>query len=554
MKVYLDGIPVKHPLSSTAKPTIVQRRQDETGAIAFGFTGELVFVGEDYDYLYSKLVTDANALENKVTMKMVNDCCGGLQEYEFTISHKGLKWCEGSCEVKAVAAEKTTAEDMYTCLKNTMIWDDYAGFKSKQHPRITYCNELRPNWMHDVLILLSIATGTSILVFIPLIASVIATFNTINGILSWLNSNLGTSFNLISFNGQTQIDANTLNSYWNLLLSFIVGCGRKHPSPLVRDYATNVCTKCGLTFKSSIFDPSSDYHNLVYLNAPVHKGTLATDNTTYWIEENKPLLNGTKYFNELKSVFNAKYKIVGTDLVFERRDYFIPKTPWLDLTTYEGVRSVCWNWSEKTRYAYGVFYYQKDGINWVGNEARDRWGDYVDWNIPYSTLQKDSFEPLVPFTAARFRSDGIDRDVLNSYEWLPSIGPIIKQYQNTLLMNSHNSFIPMLLIWEPSSGISNAKVKTSYPNPFVTANQAYNFPMWMRQGASNSLYERFWAIENPKSSGFQGMDFVAEVSFDCDLLNLIDIDGTIKTSKGDAEIKEISINFDTNTLIITGTV
>ena len=563
MKAYLDGILIVNPSETLQNPSLTLRRQTETGDIGFSFTGDLIFTGAEYTYLYATLVSAANALVNKVTLKFINDCCGTAQVYEFSLTSKGLKWCEGKCEINAAAVEKTTAEEKLTCLKNTLIWDNYAGFKSKQHPRMSYCNELRPNWMHDVMIILFIATATSLLMFIPVIGMVSIIFNAYNGVVSWLNSNLGTSFNQLTFAGSTTIDLSTFQNLVNQLTSFITGCGRKHPSPLVRDYATNVCGKCGLTFNSSIFNsPTSPYYNLVYVNAPINKGTTESDTTTYWIEENRPILNGTRFFDQIKLPFNAEWKINGNNLYLERRDYFIPTTPWLDLTTYAKVNSVCWSWSAKTRYSYGSFYYQKDGINWVGSEAVSRWGDIVEWNNPYSNLQKDELTPLVPFAACRFRDDGIDRDVLSAYEWLPTVGAMIQKYKRSMIMNSHNCFTPMLLIWD-GVDVSNGKVDggstyfSGYYDPSgspVAGNQFYNYPMWFDESVPGNLYTNFWYIENPKLSGFLGKDFTAEVIFDCDLLDVIDLDGLIQTSLGPGKINEITLNFATNLMQISGTI
>lgn len=562
MKAYLDNILITNPTETLKNPTLNLRKETETGQVGFSFTGDLEFSDAEYNYLYSKLVTSTNAMLNEAVLKFENDCCSVPQVYEFTIRAQTLKWCEGSCTLSAAAVEKTTAELKLTCLKNTLIWDNYAGFKAKQHPRMSYCNELRPNWMHDVMIILAIATATQLVFWIPTIGTLSAVFNLVNSVINWMNSNLGTSWNQLVFLGNTNFTLSTFQNYANQLYALIVGCGRKHPSPLVRDYAQNVCGKCGLNFKSSIFAPTSLYYNLVYMNAPAHKGTQALDTTTYWIEENKPLLNGVKFFNEIKLPFNAEWKINGNDLILERRDYFIPKTPFLDLTTWAKVTKVCWNWSTKPRYSYGSFYYQKDGINWVGGEAVPRWGDIVEWNIPYSPLQKDEFAPLIPFAACRFRDDGIDRDVLSTYKTWPSIGPVIQTYDRAILMNSHNCFTPMLLLWD-GVDVSNGKVDganvffsgftDANGNP-VNVNQFYNYPMWFNSNYPGNLYDNFWAIENPKLTTYQGKDFAAEIEFNCALLDSLDLDGQIMTSEGLGKINEISVNFKSNTLVITGTV
>lgn len=563
MLAYLDGNPVAYPNETLTKPNLILRKQDETGDKAYSLTGNLVFTGSDYDYIYAQLKTSATALDNKVELKLVNDCCGTPQVYKFFIQAKTLRWCEGSCELQAGTTENTLAQDQLTCLKNTLIWDDYAGFKSKQHPRFAYCNELRPNWKHDVLLILAVATATSILVFLPLIATVVIVFNIVNSVINWLNSNLGTSFNNITILGQVNISMNDLQGYFNLLTSFIIGCGRKHPSPLVRDYADNVCGKCGITFQSSIFKNSaSAYHNTCYFNAPIHKGTLETDTTTYWIDENKPIKSGFQFFDDIASIVNGKWEIVGGNLILERKDYFVPKTPFIDLTDTTKYPSdkvnICWKWSSKTRYSYANFEYQKDAVNWVGGEAGSRWNDIVEWNNPYSALQKGELKPLFPFTSCRFRDDGIDRDVLSFYKSFPTIGPMIKNYDNVLIMNSHTCYQPMLLIWDPATGVQNAKVDPGayyFPGyPGVALNQFYNYPFWFAEGYTGNLYSNFWYIENPKLSGYQGFEYEAEIMFDCDLLDALDLDGVVKTVEGDGKVTQININFKENKLTISGTV
>jgi len=572
MKAFLDGNPVAYPNETLSKPNLILRKQDETGDKAYSLTENLLFEGSDYDYIYAILKSSATALDNKVILTLENDCCGTPQVYSFAIKSTTLKWCEGSCELQAGSTENTPAQDQLTCLKNTLIWDDYAGFKSKQHPRFAYCNELRPNWMQDVILLLGLSVYSFVLSILPVIAALVLLFNTVNAIFSWMNSNLGTSFNLLTFNGQIQIDINTVKGWAQMINTFIVGCGRKHPSPFVRDYADNVCGKCGITFQSSIYkNPSSSRHNACYVNPPIHKGTQESDTTTYWIDQNKPIRNGFQFFDEIAGIVNGKWEIVGGVLILERRDFFVPKTPFIDLTDIVKYPSdkikVCWQWSRKPRYSYGSFEYQKDAVNWVGSEAVRRWGDIVEWNIPYSSLQKGELRPLIPFSACRFRDDGIDRDVLSFYKGFPVLGPIIKQYDNAILMNSHTSYNPMILIWDGVSPIDNAKVISTatyfagFPSEgddkfqqYVGVNEFYNYPMWFKEGYPGNLYTDFWYIENPKISGYQGFEFEAEVEFDCALLDALDLDGQVLTSEGLGKVTQISINFKENKLIITGTV
>ena len=572
MKIYLDNVPVVNVSDGLQKPSFTFRKQDETGDKAFSFTGDITFTGKEYTYLYGKLVTDPNALTNTVTLKFVNDCCSTPQIREFFINHESLLWCENTCNITGTSIEKSLANDQYTCLKNVLIWDDRYGFKNKQHPRMSYCNELRPNWMGDLMIILTLALYTAFLTMGPVLALIALIIDGINLIIQ-INNNIIDAINSlggsldhvdpIDLDGDPSTTTFQQFSNWiDSLLALGVGCGRKHPSPLVRDYIDNICKVCGITWDSSILkNPNNEYYNLVYVNCPIDKGVVEADNTTFWVDANAPILSGLQFLDQMCIPFNAKFEIQNSNLTFERKDFFVPKTPWLDLTTYDTkkVISVCWNWSRKNRYSYANLRYQKDAINTVGNEAVDRWGDVIEWNpaASYSPLQKGAYEPLMPFAACRFRDDGIDRDILTFYEDQPTINTLILRYKNAMIMNQHTSYLPMLIIWDGQSR-SNAfadKFINIYYGGLAGSNQFYNYPMWFSGAAPGNLYDRFHAIENPRTSNYQGFDFEATVEFDCALLSAVDVEGVVKTSRGNSKGPlTIVENHANNTLTIKGTV
>lgn len=569
MKVYLDGNIIQYPNDTLLKPRFTHRTKNSEGDQAISFSDDLEFTDGDADYLKLKLVDDPNAINNQVELKFVDDCCSGL-EWLFNIRAESLEWCDGNCTIKAAAIEKTIIEAQLNCLKNTMIYDNYAGFKSKQHPRFSYCNEIRPNYMHDALMLLSLATLTSWLTLAPTIAALILLVNTVTVVINFINSALSTNINnpfSSLFGNQETIDINTVKKYIDDLYALIAGCGRKHPSPLVRDYADNVCGKCGLKFVSSIYNnPASDYYNTCYVNAPIHKGVAETDTTTYWIDENKPLLNGNMFFDEIASVVNGKWKIVNGQVILERRDFFTPKTPWIDLTTHPGLQppGICWNWTKKPRYSYARLEYQKDGINWVGGEAIARWSDIIDWNVPYSNLQKDEFKPFIKFAACRFRDDGLDRDVLTNYEFIPGVGTMIKKYKRAMLMNSHNCYTPMLLIWDGNDRANATCINSNTFFPGVPSegddkfqanigvNEFFNYPFWFNANLPGNLYDRFWKIENPRDAGWKALDFVAKVQFTCADKKNMDLEGFAVTSKGLAKTEVVDVDEASGLMTIKG--
>lgn len=559
MKVYLDGTIMQFPNEALLKPRFTIRRKDEDGAKAISFTGDIEFTGADRDYVYQKLVLDPNATANTVELKFVDDCCNNL-EWKFQIKPESLEWCEDNCTLTAAATEFTENSEQYACIKNTLIWDNYAGFQTNQHPKMTYCLEFRPAVLQELMILNAISLNLLFFGLWPIIFIIFIIVAIINAIISVVNS-LGGSLTEIDFDGDDS--TNFLQEYQNWIdqmNQLLIGCGRKHPSPLVRSYAQNVCGKCGpLAFQSSIFnDPNSKYYNTVYWNAPVKKGQDFTDNTE-WRDDNKPLLNGTLYFDQLAETFNADWKIVNNALIFERRDFFINQTPWLDLTTYDPdkIISICYSWANKERFSYGNFQYSKDAIDWVGNEALDRWNDIVEWNSPYSATQKGERLVMSNFGPSRFRNDGVEVDILTKYENAPFFGSIIQQFQNVMIMNNGTAFQPKLMIWDPATGFSNSKVDpTGYPAGFagVAINQHYNYPLWFNEGYPGNMYDNFWAIENPRNPGFPKNDFKAEIAFDCVSLQAIDVDGTVQTTLGKGTVNEVDVDYNTNTMTITGTI
>lgn len=555
MKVYYDGIliPEARMTNSMKKPKFIIRRQDENKEKAISFTGDLIFTGAEYTYMFAKLVTDPVAFTNTVELKFVDDCCGN-KEYLFLIKGENVRWCEGSCELKANATEYTENSKQYDCLKNTLIYDNWNNFQAGPHPKMVYCIEYRPAILQDVILCFGVLISLILVLMYPIVLVVTIIVAIVNAIIAVVNT-LGGDIDEIDFDGDSS--TSTLEEYTafrDRVQQFLVGCGRKHPSPLVRSYIKNVCDKCGIGFVSSIFNaPGSPYYNTVYFNAPVTKGNDPTDNSN-WIDKNKPLLNGTRYLDEIKESINGDWKIIGGVLYLERKDYFKSLSTWLDVTTLpeEKVISVCYSWSKKKRFAYANLQYSKDPIDWVGNEALDRVNDIVEWNSPPSPTQKDEYLKIIPYGPARFRDDGIERDVLSDYEGAPFIGSTIFAYRKAMIMNNGTAFNPKLLIWD-GADINNSKVQTNYPAATsVTLPQSYNYPYWIDATHLSNAYDNFWYINNPRVTTFVGYDVTAELVFDCDIINSINIDELFHVTTGNAQTNTIEINYENNTIKLIG--
>lgn len=593
MKCYLDGNLVQYPNASLTEPKITFRRKDEERKFSIGFTGELTFTGSDFTYVYNKLVADPNAINNSIMLTLVDDCCGN-KEYKFLIKPESLDWCKGECEIRATAVEYTPESEAYRCVENTLIWDDWNGFQSKPHPRIPYCLEFRPSLLQDAMLIFGVATVSMSAILYPFLLAFQTILNTINLMIQAFNALVSVTNTIISslntlLPSGSEIDEITLSANevtlgldggnmsilnWaqdlsNTISAFVVGCNYNHPSPFVRDYIENFCGKCGIAFSSSILKennptkPNSDYYNLAYFSAQIRKGQSAGDyfgGLTNYIVRNKPIYNGKNYLDEVKQPFNAEWDIAGSTLRLERRDFFQTLAPWFDITTYDPakIQSVCYNWTRKPRWAYANISYQKDAMDWVGDEAIERWSDIIEWNSPPSVLQKGEFTKIFPFGAARFREDGLDRDVLSDYEWLPfGMGQAIQDNEDVMIMNNGTAFLPKLLIVKDAYDWQHALINNYITPPGgtgVSHLQQYNYPMWVDANHSGNLFDRFWYIENPRSSNWAGLDYTIKIEFDCLTLNSININGTIMTEEGLAPVDMVEVDFALNTMTLKGTV
>ena len=575
--IKLDGVIYDDPVDglSSIRTRIQKKRSDNK--LQKSFSEELVFHGQAYEYIKQQLIDDPQGRLKKIRFEMFDLCClddtgNPLLVFEGIIRGDSIDWCDGECFVSTQIIEETDDTQKIDCMKSTLIFDNRNGFQSQDHPRVTYCLELRPSVIHDLFIILGWILILVLTILYPIAAIVFVIVTVINAIISVINL-LGGNIDKIDFDGDDT--TNVLEEYTNLinlLKQSILGCGRQHPSPLVRDYVKNACDICGMTFQSSIYnDPSSDYYNAVYYNAPVEKGT--RDTSIKYIIENKPIKTLEGFLEDLKLVHNADYEVKNGVLYFERKDFFWDGDIWVDT---EDLKSrglliddkVCYSWRDDPEAAFARLSYTEDPVDWVGNEARDRYNDIVEWNSPFNSLQVGPKEYILPFGMCRFRGDGIDRDVYEAYAGAPFFAGTIASFNNVVIQNNGTNFQPKLLIWDGVS-LSNAKIKrygiTGFPIP---TNKNYNFPylfneFWLLPNSiypsdhpDIGLYGRFFSIDNPKVQPDRGLDFEFGINFanNCEIIRKFSIDKSVQLPVGEGRIENVDIDWTNRIIDVKGIV
>jgi hypothetical protein len=588
-------------VNGSAEWTITRRRNTDTGGIETDFAGTLEFSGRAYQEIKAQLIDVPNGRNVRLYVEIVDDCCEldgkPMRIFYGYLAYDSLKFCMDECKISADLKEWTQESQIINCIKSTYIFDNTFGFQQQQHPFVRYCGELRPNWLMQAFLIIGLIVHILLYALFPLIILIslwIISYNAIVRVVCLFVQSCIDALSITDNNNDGLID------WWQTVISdwdnYVSGCFRGHPAPFVRDYLLNVCRKCGLVLKSTLFNQptiqgneswnpiglnqgdSNPYFRAMWLYAPVRHGE--PDYVT-WIDDNKPLLTLDKFLNELKKIFDADYRIVGNELRIERRDYFIQSTAWIDMSDPsqfpQEFFSLCVDNNNENNPAWGRFEPQKDAVDWVGNEAFLRTAEIVNWDVPAGANQNLIGEKtfLVPFSPVRARTDGIDEDILDKWRMFwdgIGIGDLLvkSDYDFTILLPLDMTSTPKVLIWDGESAITNAKV-IKFPDPGDPTIYDYNndvtFSYTGNIGGGNAgnntilpkaylpgnLYDRIFFIEDPKLNKRLNRSFTAVIKRDCALIQTLSFDKSIilpqtLTQGARGVINEVEISVDKMTI------
>lgn len=577
IQIELDGVVVpEDEVEGEEGITISIIFEDEGGStVKKRVTGTMEFRGHAFDVIKAALIDAPGGKLAEVSLRIFDDCEEEGKEEVFTgvISGDLVGWCEGACSVKCTGKEKTVRTAAQDCMLNTVVFDDRNGFLTHSHPRMVYCDELRPDWLQHMQLIVALATVIAINSFTPIVMIFAGVINSINLVLAVLG------FDLIDFDGNPDNGTPDLLSDWYESLEDIrsaaLGCGRRHPSPLVRDYIENVCAICDIEFRSTIFkNPASDYHNTVYVYAPAKRGMRDEDAETF-IRENRVIKTLDRFLADLQPVFNAKARIITTGqgpvLYFERRDEIPGDEHWLNVDELraEGllIEEVCYEWSKEEAAASLNIHYIADGVDVVGNEGLETYTELVSWNTPApNATQRGIKELLLPFGIPRFRRDGVTDDIRDNYRWLPGIVGDIEKYSDVMLMQMGVASVPRLIIWDgldTSFGVCR-KFNADTLGYEVEFGKNYNYPYHLHEygiaantiypsnAPTQSIYARFHTINNPRVQDNRWQDFAFTFEYKkAHLANLPEYP-TVTIGTNEGQVREITINLTQRTIFVQG--
>ena len=568
LTVKLNGIPLVGRIDGLESFTLNYSRDSETARTQKSYTNELSFYDDGFNIIYPLIVSNPNGLNQSINVEVWDDCCNAIVYNNLIIRGDMVDYCSNDCFVTCRLTRQDPDEVIYQCLLKNEISDNRNGYfnynfqqNGSKFPLVTYCNELRPNWLMAVILSYALFSIWISIFFIPLIIPLIqAIVLSILGICAVLKV-IETILNAIpGVNVDVtpgvcdQLFQNPFylikeaKDFVDRIIENIVGCGRKHPSPLYRQYVDNACQICGINnFNSSILNnTNSPYYNALYFFAPAVAGSRSP---TSIIRRNRPTMKMSAWLDTVAKDFNARWWISNGNLYFERKDFFLSQPFIYDAVanadTGDILKGICFTYNEGKLFSSIIIKAQMDMLDDVGNEDMVRYRRSIDYGNNVNWEGRD--ERQLSYACARFRNDGIEPDILTQFNSLPFANFLflgnLTQYSNALLMSKGTCAVPKMLIWD---GRNNEDAT------IVSFNGIRNQPAMVNSGQTD-LYDNFYSIDNPNQNPFRFWNATLTVRANCTLLQQLDVNRTVqlRTPYGavvNARINNITANLGERTI------
>lgn len=578
LRLYIDGTAV--PASDVAELdniTITRRQRDATGAAAPSFSVGITVLGTTAADLLRRLVIDRT--DEAIPARLVDECCTPEELLiEGDIRADGLTWCEGCDEVEVELTEKSPL----SCLEYTYVFD--GDIPNQQNPFVRYCTELRPSFVHDLLISISLLVMTTILPIMTVVGLIITAYNAavsiINAVINALNTLTGGSIGNIPTIGQGISGFDEAFGLVQEIGKWAIGCRRGHTAYYLRDLAVDGCRQCNATFVSTVWNDvvvNPELWSTALMPRSVKKGR---ENYTSWREDNKPLKTVSALLDEMATSTNSVWWVDGGTVRLETKaNIQAAQTPVVIDVADPDVK-VCYEFDDEGVPARLEIEPTLDGIDWAGNEGKRYYQELVDYRIPPNPRLKGVKKVQLPFAPVRFRDDGVERDVQSFWaEFLGGglasfmvslpvigsyfgsiLGPFVdanKVYDRALLLPLETSEADKWLVIDQSTFYQNAKVVRV---PRGGGNWHYNQALWVDSGQSAypdkpgtgsvpNLY-RFFAPDDPRTSPKLGINYTVELLNTCEARATFRPGVLIQLPSGVGLIDQVQIS--KNSLKLTG--
>ena len=450
--------------------------------------GEITFINDTYHLILDRLVNNPQyaqtGLVQGIPIRLV-DLCDGTTFFKGEIRADTLDFCDNECFVTATPVNASDRKRFLDFFESTYISEPETIRNTINHPKTVYAQVAGGN-----------ATAY-------IIATLLGAVSTVLRILDVIVDILRTVLNVLTLGRlRNRLRNFDLTPAIQALSDAGTGLAFFHPTPYVRTYIAETVAlanqKAGtnITFRSSIFEPSSPYFHMAYLFSDYQRGLDIdlTELSATGLITNEPLKTGADLLNDLAVVFNARWRLIGNELVFERRDFF--EKIGADIRTHK----TCYTLRDEPLPQAIEIKFTDDGSNTEAN-TNGHYDYFRLWNKdPFSPRQKGIKQVIVPFGRTRQLFDkevdyaSVSNKNLNFQQYAvaqlffqalfpdANIRRLRRDRPPLLVMDNGRLSNPVLLMVHPH--------QHNYWGNYIVNN---NFDLY-----GKNLYDRFYFIDNPR--------------------------------------------------------
>ncbi|MGV6816105.1 MAG: hypothetical protein ACWA44_02410 [Thiotrichales bacterium] len=565
-KVLIDGVEVTAEGIEQFTPQYGLDADSRTYTYSIG--SPLIVRGDEAQILVSTFFSDCEGQQRSLPLRIYKECCGLW--FDYVIKYEGTTYCESDCSVEFTPVRVTETTECFNYLNSTIYWKN--GFiEAFDHPQIWYCNQ--PGFIQKALFLVA-----------PIIIFILEVINTIIDVIEGICEVVTLSF------GNCEIDRPDFLNSCNFI-QYLTGCGRKVPSPLLREIFEYHATQCGLTFQSSVFQ-SAPYNNTALFQIQYERGRF---NPVNWINANGGNLTVIQILDRLGEggLMNLDYRIINGALVVERKDYFD--------ALYDNIADIsgleyCMTFKDNNACSYGRYSYTDDALDQEANKAIEYTDDIIEFNPENADWKRGECTISAPFGRARFMFDhitGNDDDAFFSDYAVDSIrsgnlainifnpaagliatfvarscGFNVRRFRDLIVHNDQASQFKLLVledgfdredakvIRQPITGVQFQK-----PGTFHWYNYPMSFREFMPDGTTpfnDGLYGRFHAIDNPNNVNREMFEIPSvEIPYTCAMARTVHNTQTgicISTPRGKGVPETAEIDFERQVVALSNVV
>ncbi len=522
--IYTQDYILEHPLR------VINSKEEKVERLE----GDITFINDTYNLIIDRLVNNpqyaGTGLVQGIPIILV-DLCDNRVFFEGEIRADTLDFCDNECFVTATPVNTSPKKRFLDFFESTYISEPESIRTQINHPKTVFALVAGGN-----------AVGYLIAWLLGIVSSFLRVLDVIVDIQRTIINTLSIGLlrnRLRGFDLSPAIEA--MNDLGTGLAFF-------HPTPYLRTYITETIALCNqkagntnFTFRSSIFDPDSPYYNTVYLFSDYQRGRDIDYNSLsdLGLITNEPLKTGADLLDDLKKVFNAEWRIIGNEIVFERKDFFEKVSA--DLSQYK----TCYTLKDIPLPQAIEIKFVDDVSNTEANT--NGYYDYFElWNKdPFSPRQKGIEQVIVPFGRTRQLYDkNVDFSFTGKQLKFEQYAVAQRAFQllfgafdaklrrlrsdspPLLVMDNGRTSNPVLLIINPNQNIF-------WGNLIVNNNIDFY---------GKTLYDRFYFISNPRSDYMRSRK---PFNFKVEELPIgtYDIYDKVRISQGIGIVTEIEIEY-----------